>query len=32
MIHDWGEQGQNLMMALVSAAAFFTRAALRSSF
>ncbi|MEU2506014.1 DoxX family protein [Streptomyces sp. NPDC007863] len=24
MIHDWGEQGQNLMMALISAVAFFT--------
>ncbi|MGW6056819.1 DoxX family protein [Streptomyces sp. NPDC055189] len=23
MIHDWGEQGQNLMMALISAVAFF---------
>lgn len=23
MIHDWGEQGQNLMMALISVAAFF---------
>ncbi|MFE3649681.1 MULTISPECIES: DoxX family membrane protein [unclassified Streptomyces] len=24
MIHDWGEQGQNLMMALISAVGFFT--------
>ncbi|WP_405491388.1 DoxX family membrane protein [Streptomyces sp. NBC_00096] len=26
MIHDWGEQGQNLMMALISGVAFFTMA------